>query len=1227
MRILNLRFKNLNSLEGSWSIDFTCPQFQHNGLFVITGPTGSGKTTILDAISLAMYGRTPRLQRVNKNTNDIMTQGCGECFSEVTFSTVTGTYRSMFSQRRARGSATGTLQDQKREIADANTGKLLAATLKEAETVIEQVTGMTFDQFTRSVMLAQGQFAAFLQAGSDQRAPILEQITGTGIYSDISIAVQQRHRDEKEKLSALQFEVDSIQPLDPEEIDEAKKSIDALDLQGKELDQRIRLAEQAQRWYADRRDMARREQELQDADRTLAEKENEFSEDKTTLARYEKARPLIPSWKELQLLEESRETNEKEKAELEAALSRQVNLVEQKKKAADETTVVYGEVQSQANDLSIIIKQIRVKDTQISQTQKDLNAREAAVESYQSEMSTAKTAWEDLNDRIQEVKRELLEAETYLQKNERHALLATGLGQLFDRLESIESTSERLASLGEDKARQEKEVAAHIQELVELNATLENITNTYAAKKSECDDLLERLQELKQRGDGQTIQEKTQKLSEAISQAKEELEEANRYKRLIEKLDESDIEEQRLMHDLDTTGDTIEMQRHLIHALDDKITLAVQNQELLQYRDKLERGLPCPLCGSTEHPYVETERTAVDDRPGTSEDVGDAVCQLEEAKKRLEELVCEKGRLEALSQAIKVEAASLRSECEQSRTRFIKQFADEPLLAEDPDAIVSTYGARLAELRTENATMQEIVAQQESLNADLISSRKALDALNEQLSDARAEQGKGEQLLQRHTQILQRTVEDIDQLSASQEKTVQDLQETCLEMGIDIPEDFPSGSGIKTLKRTLQASWDGYRTYETNRNDAKKRLAVDEGKLEGAEHLLKQSEERLDIAQKDALAVRTHLDTLQAERSAAFGDKDCDTEESLMRQRLADAQAMMERAKETLHGATTTLTSYGDRISVLRAKIEDQRALVQEKEDVFAKELAANGFSNRKVFQDALIPDEDFKRLQSRSDELRNQSLKLESERQGLERHKREMEEQIPKPPYDDETSLSGIIETSRRSYEESLRQVGSLQQKLNADKDLRKQQETTVKAITAQRNQLRIWDSLYALIGSSDGKKFRNYAQGITFDMLLAKSNRKLAAMTDRYLLVRSQQDALDICVIDNYQAGEKRSTKNLSGGESFLISLALALGLSQMASKQVRVDSLFLDEGFGTLDAETLDTALDALSTLRDDGKLIGLISHVPALKERIRTQIEIVKGSGGRSVIQGPGCTRTE
>ena len=142
---------------------------------------------------------------------------------------------------------------------------------------------------------------------------------------------------------------------------------------------------------------------------------------------------------------------------------------------------------------------------------------------------------------------------------------------------------------------------------------------------------------------------------------------------------------------------------------------------------------------------------------------------------------------------------------------------------------------------------------------------------------------------------------------------------------------------------------------------------------------------------------------------------------------------------------------------------------------------------------------------------------------------------------------------------------------------------------------------------------------------MMIGHANKQLQKMTDRYLLVRNEAQPLDLDVIDNYQAGEIRSTKNLSGGESFIVSLSLALGLSHMASKNVRVDSLFLDEGFGTLDEEALDTALETLAGLQQDGKLIGVISHVSALKERISTQIQVTPQTGGRSLLSGPGCHR--
>ena len=187
----------------------------------------------------------------------------------------------------------------------------------------------------------------------------------------------------------------------------------------------------------------------------------------------------------------------------------------------------------------------------------------------------------------------------------------------------------------------------------------------------------------------------------------------------------------------------------------------------------------------------------------------------------------------------------------------------------------------------------------------------------------------------------------------------------------------------------------------------------------------------------------------------------------------------------------------------------------------------------------------------------------------------------------------------------------------------MKERQLEHIREIDAQKNELTRWQNLHALIGSADGKKFRNFAQGLTFEMVVRHANRQLRKMTDRYILVRDDSQPLELNVLDNYQAGEVRSTKNLSGGESFIVSLALALGLSHMASQNVRVDSLFLDEGFGTLDEDALETALETLAGLQQDGKLIGVISHVAAFKERISTQIQVIPEAGGKSRIVGPGC----
>jgi exonuclease SbcC len=205
------------------------------------------------------------------------------------------------------------------------------------------------------------------------------------------------------------------------------------------------------------------------------------------------------------------------------------------------------------------------------------------------------------------------------------------------------------------------------------------------------------------------------------------------------------------------------------------------------------------------------------------------------------------------------------------------------------------------------------------------------------------------------------------------------------------------------------------------------------------------------------------------------------------------------------------------------------------------------------------------------------------------------------------------------------LQEVGSLNGKLAENELAKARGQELFQRIAHQKAESERWTRLSSLIGSADGKKYRNFAQGLTLELMVSYANRQLEKLSDRYLLIRDKADPLDLNVVDNYQAGEIRSTKNLSGGESFIVSLALALGLSGMSSRTVRIDSLFLDEGFGTLDDDTLETILGTLASLRQEGKVIGVISHVGAMKERINAKITVTPVREGKSEMEGPGVRK--
>ena len=295
--------------------------------------------------------------------------------------------------------------------------------------------------------------------------------------------------------------------------------------------------------------------------------------------------------------------------------------------------------------------------------------------------------------------------------------------------------------------------------------------------------------------------------------------------------------------------------------------------------------------------------------------------------------------------------------------------------------------------------------------------------------------------------------------------------------------------------------------------------------------------------------------------------------------------------------------------------------------------LTSSEFIDEKDFISALLAVEERQKLQQLFDDIeqsKNQAQTLitqaKAKSTSIEKTKTELEkssmgflklDQEPDIAVDltqiDLLQIEAALVNINQQLKQLQLQIGQLTQQLSQDQTSKKVQQNFLEKITQAQTSLDDLSHLNSLIGSADGAKFRRFAQGLTLSNLVQLANERLERLYGRYQLQCQESDSLALEVLDTWQGDSARDIKTLSGGESFLISLALALALSDLVSSKTSIDSLFLDEGFGTLDNDTLEIALDALDNLNASGKMIGVISHVDALKERIAVQIKVKKLSG--------------
>lgn len=1080
MRILQVRFKNLNSLVGEWQIDLTHPAFISDGIFAITGPTGAGKTTILDAICLALYGRTPRLNKVTKSGNEIMSRHTGECFAEVTFETQTGCFRCHWSQHRSRKKPDGDLQSPKHEIANAGSGEIFQSNIRGVADQIESATGMDFDRFTRSMLLAQGGFAAFLQAAPDDRAPILEQITGTEIYSQISIRVHERQREEREKLNLLQAEMAGIEILDPEQEKEVEQALEAKQKESTVLADKATEIGKAIAWLTNIDGLKKEIINLNDVASNLQRDIEAFKPEREKLNHALNAASLDGAHAMLTATRKQHADDYASlKAEEEALPGLESSAKEQTEsmKAAEQQT---ARVKEELKASAPIIQMVRSLDQKLaiqkkadSEGEEDCNKDLAKIDA-------------DKNSRFKELEKRSKAHETldlvniYLKDHAQDEWLVSGLAGIEEQLNSLLFKHKEILEKATDHANAESA-------LEQAAKSLNDCQKQSGILKQEMEDASRRLQQGKA----------------ALSQI------------LVDRLlREYQTEKENLLREMAFLSKIAELEDH---------------------RAKLEDDKPCPLCGATEHPFAKGNVPVPD--------------EIEQ-------------KIDAL-------------------TRLINKAEDQGVANQNLEEVEN--------LARNNLTEAEKLA--------------AAAATDKKVTEKTHAETKGR----------------LEKLRVDFAERRQAVATKLLLLGIvEIPDaDIPSL--IETLRTRLK-SW---QDQVKKKADIDNQFAAIDSEMKRLDAVIEiqstalvEKLQRLEILKKD-------LATGNDARNKLYGDKNPDDEEFRLNKAVSDAECAERQVRDRHNEFQQKWNTAKSNVESLKKRIGQLEPEMVRLETEFYASLASVGFSNEEQFQAAILPSEFRAELTVTAKDLDDRQTDLKAREKDREtRLATVMAQRITDKSLEE-------LEPQFREYEESLKElrdiIAGLKQKLNSNDAAKEIIKEKRAAIEAQKKECNRWINLHELIGSADGKKYRNFAQGLTFEIMIGYANRKLQKMTDRYLLARDDTQPLELNVIDNYQAGEIRSTKNLSGGESFIVSLSLALGLSNMTSKNVRVDSLFLDEGFGTLDEEALDTALETLAGLQQDGKLIGIISHIPALKERISTQILVTPQTGGRSQISGPGCRK--
>lgn len=1249
MKIESITLRNLTSIEGEYTIDFTQEPLRSAGLFAITGDTGAGKSTLLDAVCLALYDRAPRFdikeqvrrdelvntegvnaQMLPTDRRGILRRGCKEGGCSVTFALPDGSrYEATWSVRVKR---TGTYDTVQRTLTCLAPHKE-SVPAAEIAARIESVVGLDYAQFTRTILLAQNSFANFIRASKEEKSALLEKITGTEIYAHISQKIYALATEASRRVSDLENVITGIlhDRLSPEDLAEFTEQQRLLTARATSIEERNKLVEQQIAWFVEDEAKTLRVKELE-AEQQAANKECvAMRNDELELARYDEVQPVQPQFQEIIMRRaEIAETKKREQA-VAADIDNEHHRLTQTATFLDEAHERTAEAENRLAMRRPAISRGHVLMGEISEAETQLRKTEDELRANQSNREVA-------DERLADKQRELEGTVSQLSDRRSHATALSVHRIMFDKFDLVKDKISALTAETKRNAEAHKKSTMLQRKQAEFKASAEALEKKRHADEDTLSTLRGELlihQQSNHGHDSTVLQQRfadnrnrLTKLQRAealwarISSGYEEIEEK---RAALTRLEGSLTQ---LRRDVTQTERDLSVREEVWNRLNVAYALS-QSQNIVQLRKQLKEGTACPVCGATHHPYhTETER-----------ELGELLSNLEkEFNEANEALTAARTKLSDLQRHLAADNGRFEADRSNLHERELRQAADEEEWKSVCDLDASFSECSADTNRDARRLMIGLLTDNTSRAAD--EARKELDdfnfhqghinRLNEQISKLEAQMAEANSRLEQLRSDYKVATAAADE--ADRVMTLSDR--TCGELYADLGDIITISGWFTEWKNNP----DGFRLHLTALFDdwgqTTKDLATLErsevslrGELKSAETSLAQARlrETQSLEARDALreAIAGKRDELQR----LFGTETPDKEEQ-------DLQANIDKAREEELAARTAHDEadrslkllQGTQQSLEEARLKHQAEYSQRMSDLDLWLSRFNATHSPMQFAEleAIFTDQrDRTAIRRRLDTL-HQQLKLAESRLQTARDELLAHHSQPQRPSDEGEETREAIEVINSQLKTEKQHIATQLNEVNlrllAHQRSVEKAKTYEEQLNTYRTDAEEWARLNEAFGSATGNKFRLMAQSYTFAYLVACANDRLRRFSPRYEL-HNMPGTLNLEIIDRDMFDERRYVNSLSGGETFIVSLALALGLSDLSAGNLDIGSLFIDEGFGNLDHTALDLVMTALANLETtEGRKVGIISHTDQIRERLSPQIRLVKkASDGSSRIE--------